>query len=49
MDGRQQPGEHEILWNGKDKLGKEVSSGIYYYELKVGGKFRQVKKMALVR
>jgi hypothetical protein len=44
----QQTGTYEVVWNGTDETGKEVTSGIYYYELKVG-EFRDVKKMALVR
>jgi len=42
------PGEHEIAWNGANQAGKEVSSGIYLYELRMGD-FKQVKKMLLVR
>ena len=49
VDERQKAGEYEILWNGKDKLGKEVSFDIYYYELNVGEEFSQVKKMVLIR
>ncbi len=42
------PGKHEILWNGVNQAGKEVSSGIYLYELKAGD-FKQVKKMLLIQ
>lgn len=42
------PGEHEIIWNSLNNIGKEVSSGIYIYELKTGD-FREVKKMLLIR
>ncbi|HFE64603.1 MAG TPA: T9SS type A sorting domain-containing protein [Caldithrix sp.] len=38
------PGLHQVVWNGLNHNGKEVSSGIYLYELKTRG-FRQVKKM----
>jgi len=44
----QQTGEHQIVWNGKDKNGKEVSSGIYFYILK-SGNFTETKKMTLIR
>ena len=27
-------GNHQVVWNGKNKAGKEVSSGIYLYQLK---------------
>ncbi len=45
---RQQPGEHEIVWNGKDKLGKEVNSGIYLCQLSIGST-QQVRKLILQR
>lgn len=41
-------GEHRVVWNGKDKYGKEVSSGVYLYHLK-SGQFSQIKKMLLIR
>ena len=41
-------GEHEIAWNGINQTGKEVSSGIYLYELRAEG-FKQVKKMLLIK
>jgi len=48
INEKKQMGTYEIVWDGRDKNGKDVTSGIYYAELKTGG-FRQMKKMALVR
>ena len=42
------PGRYEIFWDGKDDKGKEVSSGIYFYQLKAGG-FKETRKMVLLR
>ena len=42
------PGSHKIIWNGLNKFAKEVSSGIYLYELR-SGRFRQVKKMLYIK
>ena len=39
-----QPGEHRIVWSADSGL----SSGVYYYELKVGD-YRQIEKMILMR
>ena len=42
-------GSHSILWEGKNNSGDTVSSGIYYYELKVNGKIQAVKKCLLLK
>jgi photosystem II stability/assembly factor-like uncharacterized protein len=41
------PGSHHVVWSGKDKYGNEVSSGIYFYVLRIGT-FRQVRKMMIL-
>lgn len=38
------PGEYSIIWDGKNKLGKKVSSGVYIYRIQAGDEIR-VKKM----
>ena len=42
-------GEHSIIWNGEDELGKAVSSSIYYYKLNVNGKTEDVRKCLLLK
>ena len=42
------PGEHKITWKGTDKYGKEVSSGIYMYQLKTDS-FIKTQKMIYIR
>ncbi len=39
----------KVTWDAKDDLGKSVSSGIYFYKLKVDDKFSQTKKLLLLR
>jgi parallel beta-helix repeat protein len=47
---RQYPGEHKVLWDGRDDSGKEVASGIYFYRMKVSGlELVKPKKMVLLR
>ncbi len=40
--------EHSVVWDGKDKNGKPVSSGIYFYKMRAG-KFTSTKKMILLK
>lgn len=42
-------GFHSVIWNGNDETGKAVSSGIYYYKLKINGKTEAVKKCVLLK
>jgi len=46
-DNRQQI--TEIVWDGKDKQGNCVSSGIYFYQLQTSSGIRKTKKMLLLR
>gem|GEM_PF-841267 len=33
VDGKVEPGSHTATWNGTDRFGKDVGSGMYYYRL----------------
>ena len=48
VDEYQSAGYKSIKWDGRDKLGKEVTSGIYFYRIEAE-KFTQAKKMVLIR
>jgi len=48
VDKRQSAGYYQVLWNGRDNSGKDVSSGIYFYRLKAGD-FVQTRKMVLLK
>jgi flagellar hook assembly protein FlgD len=41
-------GSHSIVWNGKDDSGKNVGSGIYFYNMK-SGKYTSTRKMILMK
>lgn len=43
----QAPGFYKVIWDGKDNLGRRVTSGVYYYQLK-SGNIIDTKKMVLV-
>ena len=40
---------HQIIWNGTDDDNKPVSSGIYFYQLRVDGNSKAVNKMILIK
>ncbi|MDQ7798972.1 MAG: T9SS type A sorting domain-containing protein [Candidatus Edwardsbacteria bacterium] len=41
-------GRHKISWNGRDNVGNEVSSGVYFYRLKAG-EHNAAKKMMVIK
>jgi len=41
-------GYKSVLWDGKNDLGKEAASGIYFYNIKAGD-FSQTKKLVLLK
>lgn len=47
-DGPVNPGNHEVIWDGKDQHDKPVSSGVYYYRMS-SHDFSETKKMILLR
>ncbi|MCK4653521.1 MAG: T9SS type A sorting domain-containing protein [Candidatus Cloacimonetes bacterium] len=42
-------GTRNVVWNGTDENNHPVSSGIYFYKLKVNGKYKAVKKCLLLK
>ncbi len=42
-------GNHRILWEGKDSNNKNVSSGVYFYQLKLNGKALKTSKCVLLK
>jgi hypothetical protein len=48
----QQPGEYVFFWDGRDDLGNDVPSGIYFYRVTMSNQGRQIEKankMVLIR
>ncbi len=43
------PGHYTVLWNGMDARGNEVSSGVYFYRLKVQNQIIDTRRMVLLR
>jgi sugar lactone lactonase YvrE len=50
MEGHVGAGVIEATWDGKDEVGREVSSGVYFYKLVIDdGKWTETRKMVLLR
>lgn len=48
VDEEKPAGYHQVVWDGKDQLGRPLSSGVYIYKI-VAGDFVETKKMHLVK
>jgi|GEM_PF-1140524 len=44
----QPSGKYTVIWDGKDEKGRDVSSGVYFCELKAGD-FRKTRKMIILK
>ncbi len=49
INNNETAGEHSVGWDGKDDLGNPVSSGVYFYKLKLNDNFVQIKKLTFVK
>ncbi len=48
IDREEAPGLYKVLWDGDDKDGQRVASGVYFYRL-VRGDLRESRKMILLK
>ena len=45
-----QPGRYEVVWDGRDRGGREVASGVYFYRLEVVEQgIVETRRMVLLR
>lgn len=48
VDKTNSAGRQEVIWDGKNDRGQDVSSGVYYYKLQIGADMK-TRKMILTR
>ena len=48
VEKEQKSGSYRVLWNGRNKNGKKVTSGVYFYQLRIAN-FFQTKKMIMTK
>lgn len=48
VKGRSQAGLQSIRWDGTDEKGNDLSTGIYFYQLKVG-EVKETKRLVLLK
>jgi hypothetical protein len=48
VNTKESKGNYQVNWDGKDNLGKEVGSGIYFYLLRAGER-KEGRKMLLIK
>jgi hypothetical protein len=48
MNGIQDAGDRQVIWDGRDESGSLVAAGVYLYRLDAGGT-TSARKMALLR
>ena len=48
VDGQRAAGEYTERWDGRDRFGRQVATGVYFYRMDAGG-FLQTRKMLLLR
>ena len=41
--------QSSIVWDGKNDVGNSVTSGVYFYKMKAGGRYTSSKKMILLK
>ncbi len=48
VNDKKEAGSHNVVWNGKDQAGNNVSSGVYFYRMK-NGSYSKTNKMILMK
>ena len=47
VNKKQQPGEYQVIWNGKKQEGGDAASGLYFIQLKVNNYVKVIKSLLI--
>jgi len=47
--GRKKSGDYSVVWDARDDWNRIVSSGVYFYNLEIDNRLKDVKKMILIK
>jgi FlgD Ig-like domain len=48
VDGMQEAGDHQFVWNGQDDRGRQAASGLYFVRVESGGQVA-IRKIAMLK
>lgn len=48
INGKHNPGKHQMVWSGEDDRGRIVRPGVYFYQLKTG-EVHKVGKLVMLK
>ena len=48
VNGKKGAGYHSQIWNARDKMGRSVAAGIYFYQIRTGENIK-TRKMILLK
>jgi hypothetical protein len=49
LDETKEPGYYSIEWNGKDTFGRNIASGVYFFNMRSGSRYTSTRKMIMLK
>jgi hypothetical protein len=48
VDAKQHSGFYKVIWDGRNNSGRQVASGLYFYQLRAG-EYKETKRLVLIK